>query len=122
MLEQQCTTPDQIRGSCIPLNSCTRLYNIIAATPLSNSNRVFLQQSQCGYAGGQVLVCCAPVATPAGGGNGANLLPQPGVCGTGTEDRILGGTATNIDEFPWMVLLEFTKRLFNKLFQKKLWK
>lgn len=98
------------------MNTCTRLYNIIATTPLSNSNREFLQRSQCGYAGGQVLVCCAPAASPvSGNGNGANLLPQPGVCGSGTEDRILGGTATDIDEFPWMVLLEFSKRLFNKI-------
>lgn len=43
---------------------------------------------------------------------GANaVLPNPNVanaCGKWTADRIFGGVETAIDEFPWMVLLEYT--------------
>lgn len=41
--------------------------------------------------------------------NGA--LPNPSVrnaCGVWTGDRIFGGVATAIDEYPWMALIEFT--------------
>ncbi|KAK5647654.1 hypothetical protein RI129_002546 [Pyrocoelia pectoralis] len=38
-----------------------------------------------------------------------NLLPNRSVCGTGTENRIFGGEATELDEFPWMTLIGYQK-------------
>lgn len=43
-------------------------------------------------------------------GLSASDLPAPGVCGTSLDDRITNGEETAITEFPWMVLLEYTKR------------
>lgn len=37
-------------------------------------------------------------------------MPQPGVCGNHLADRIVGGQETSITEYPWMVLIEYTKR------------
>lgn len=45
----------------------------------------------------------APVPTQ------TNLLPGIGECGLGPTDRIVGGTATALDEFPWMALLKYSK-------------
>lgn len=42
----------------------------------------------------------------------SNLLPAPGVCGTDNTNRIIGGEITKIDEFPWMALIEYSKRKF----------
>lgn len=38
----------------------------------------------------------------------SNILPIPGSgeCGIDTSDKIYGGTATTLDEFPWMALLQ----------------
>lgn len=53
-------------------------------------------------------------------GNGrpftARDLPQPGQCGFSVNDRIVGGNETRITEFPWMVLIEYTKRKKNPTF------
>lgn len=38
------------------------------------------------------------------------LLPTLRVCGLGVEDRIVGGIVTDIDEFPWMALIQYQKR------------
>jgi hypothetical protein len=37
-------------------------------------------------------------------------LPQPPHCGQDSQDRIIGGTEAKINEFSWMVLLEYQKR------------
>lgn len=37
-------------------------------------------------------------------------LPAPGACGFTVNDRIVGGKVTTINEYPWLVLLEYTKR------------
>lgn len=45
-------------------------------------------------------------------GNSLDLLPKPGVCGGGSSPlRIISGNKTEIYEFPWMALLEYTKRI-----------
>lgn len=35
------------------------------------------------------------------------MLPKIGVCGIDTADRIVGGTKTKIDEFPWATLIGY---------------
>lgn len=44
-----------------------------------------------------------------------SLLPSPGECGVHPVDSIYGGNETLIDEYPWMVLLEYSKREFNEV-------
>lgn len=45
----------------------------------------------------------------------ASDLPQPLVCGSFIDPRISGGEETEISEFPWMALIEHTRRE-NQLF------
>lgn len=40
----------------------------------------------------------------------SDLLPKPGVCGGGSTPRIVNGNKTEIYEYPWMALLEYSKR------------
>ncbi|XP_044265791.1 serine protease easter-like [Tribolium madens] len=37
----------------------------------------------------------------------SNLLPDPSACGVFVEEKIFGGNRTELDEFPWAVLLEY---------------
>jgi len=44
-----------------------------------------------------------------GGSVSSPLLPDTSVCGTTLADRIVGGTASQLGEFPWMALIEYQK-------------
>ncbi|XP_033165374.1 serine protease 7 isoform X1 [Drosophila mauritiana] len=47
-------------------------------------------------------------------GDGSNLLPQPPSCGgVAIRNRIYDGQDTDVNEFPWMVLLEYRRRSGN---------
>lgn len=37
-------------------------------------------------------------------------LPSLNDCGISTANRIVGGNATEIDEYPWMALIEYQRR------------
>lgn len=108
----RCTTPENTQANCLYITHCQRLYDILVSNPLTQENRSYLQRSQCGFRDRLPLVCCGDTPniqpTPAPAQNG--LLPLPGVCGGGTSDRIIGGERTKIDEYPWMALLEYSKR------------
>ncbi|EDW81572.2 uncharacterized protein Dwil_GK10951 [Drosophila willistoni] len=125
-----CTTPGEQSGSCIYLRECDYLFELVQMQPISNSNRALLQNSQCGYRNGQVLICCAnsrrlPQSGPVWGNQGqppapspttprpkpfnSKLLPQAPNCGDNFGDRIVGGVTTRKREFPWLVLIEYTK-------------
>lgn len=103
-----CVTPNQQQGLCQYLRECNSLFNIIKKIQITNEERTFLGRSQCGYTNNQPLVCC-PDALATGPRVGSTLLPAPGVCGASLDNRIIGGTATAIDEYPWMALLEYSK-------------
>lgn len=83
----------------------------------------FLRASQCSSGTGQFpYVCCNPFdtykpteaptneITQTSNGVG-NKLPDPGECGpVATGNKIYNGNNTDIDEFPWMVLLEYQNK------------
>lgn len=77
----------------------------------------FLRQSQCGYSGSDPNVCCPNTAptTPAPNTGGpvapGSKLPKAPACGIDTfGDRIVGGEETKVDEFTWLVQLQYSKR------------
>lgn len=63
---------------------------------LTTEQRDFLRRSQCGREGTNPLVCCPNTFT-------LDDLPSNKHCGIQAEDKITGGTATSISEFPWYV-------------------
>lgn len=100
------------------MKSCAALVTRINKKPLAHEDRLFLSLSQCGYRDRQPLVCCRPVENapapvtpaPVPPPNRSSLLPRIGVCGIDAEDRIYGGERTKVNEYPWMVLLQYSKR------------
>lgn len=70
----------------------------------SEDDLYFIQNSQCGFIDDQVVVCCE---------NLGDLIPKPGVCGFNFADRIYDGDESQIGEFPWSALLEYTNGNLN---------
>lgn len=109
----RCITPNQERALCIHLEQCTQLYNLLRKKPLPNEDRTFLQRSQCGTNNGKILICCPErqigPETPKTQQRLGVSLPEPGTCGNVISNRIYGGNATKIDEYPWMALIEYKK-------------
>lgn len=93
-----CKTPDSRPGLCTEINSCPKLFNIIKKKSITQTEVAYLRNHHCGFGGNNPMVCCE-----------ANI-PSTQVCGVDGGDRIHGGTATDIDEFPWVALLEYTTK------------
>lgn len=127
-LGQDCVTSRREPGNCIGIRQCPQMISILQRRPLQEEDLQYLQKSQCSFERNNPIICCPtfnpptsrpPVTprTPATNENGNSnpninlrshpLLPSD--CGIDTEERIVGGEATDIDEFPWMALLEYQK-------------
>ena len=95
--------------------------------PLTNKDRTFIKQHQCGQFEGKIYVCCressvgnsksisTPPTIPLQQFQSKSELPKPGECGIDAELRIVGGNVTAVDEYPWMALLQYTKRMNDKI-------
>ncbi|CAD6997589.1 unnamed protein product [Ceratitis capitata] len=103
-----CETPDGREGKCISIRECGSLLPLIKDN-LSTNEQNFITRSVCGQNGYRV---CCPDPAPSNRGD----LPSPSKCGKiRLTERIFGGTATDIDEFPWTVLLIYYKGAQNEV-------
>lgn len=122
-----CNDPNNRNGLCQPIRSCDSILRLLTP-PLSPQVREFLRRSQCKFENGQPWVCCtdavaAPPPVPArrptglnSTGSGGSRLPSAPDCGIQAADRIVGGEPTAIDEFPWLVQIQYNKREFQNFF------
>lgn len=120
-----CSDPNNRNGLCQPIRSCDSILRLLTP-PLSPQVRDFLRRSQCKFENGQPWVCCpdsvaAPISRPgntgsSSGGSGGSKLPSAPDCGIQAADRIVGGEPTSIDEFPWLVQIQYNKRKFRNIF------
>lgn len=132
-----CLTPDSLPGTCKNIRECPPLLRILQSQPLVPAAINFLRQSQCGFVGNNPKVCCpaegpntntdsryGESTTQSNQGNTATVPDTsnveqydlsnnpllPADCGKDLSQRIFGGERTDIDEFPWMALLEYSTR------------
>ncbi|KAK0182004.1 hypothetical protein PV327_000179 [Microctonus hyperodae] len=121
--DDNCVTPNNVSGLCINIRQCPPLLQILVNRPMTPEGVQFLRNSQCGFEGNDPKVCCPIVnnQTPSTTSEEPNqpgprntninlenpLLPDD--CGRDISLRIVGGERADIDEFPWMVLLEYQK-------------
>lgn len=128
-----CLTPERNPGQCISIYSCPPVVAQFQG-PISPQTTQYLRSLQCVNGIGRYPhVCCAgqaPISpqptnvgpsvtrlTPfnlnAGVSQTASghIIPQYGSCGlTSLAQRIFGGEETQLDDFPWMALFEYSKR------------
>ncbi|KAH8419185.1 hypothetical protein KR222_009242, partial [Zaprionus bogoriensis] len=126
------------KGLCIHIRDCPFLYEILNISQPSGDQRKLLADSQCGLDNTRqsdlvqrILVCCPDSKrTAQGAATGAdpgvdsrssddpepgNVLPSIGKCGILFANRIIGGTKTQLFEFPWMALLQYKKPANNEV-------
>lgn len=131
----RCRNPNAKVGYCVSIYECPSLLEVVQRYNLGIADREFLQKSQCvnGY-GRSPYVCCTPdkgyvssnddqnptlitttttrrpstVNPPTPSNGRGNVLPVPPECGpTSLSDKIYNGKDTALDQYPWMVLLEY---------------
>lgn len=130
-----CITPDGIAGSCTRIRECPPVLALLQSQPLNPENVNYLKQLQCGFEGTEPRVCCKPTPTrPPSGQTDDTIYPGtipltdlkngiesgntsvaelfnnpllPNDCGKVLNTKIVGGTRADLDEFPWMALLEY---------------
>ncbi|XP_050356534.1 phenoloxidase-activating enzyme-like isoform X1 [Nymphalis io] len=118
--DRTCFTPDANIGTCISLHSCPQLKNLLQP-PITAEKIAFIQNSKC-ESPDQYSVCCGSQIQPAikRSGCGPSIAPpdpRTECCGLETynEDKILGGNATAIDQYPWLTILEYRGVKDNKI-------
>nr|XP_023021633.1 serine protease 7-like [Leptinotarsa decemlineata] len=121
---RSCRTPNGQSATCTSIYNCEILLNVIQTR--DEVQLKFLRKSQCGY-DSDPLVCCGTHANYAktqstiegrrliGSGGQRNtqftrnsLIPSRASCGFQETNKIFDGVDTALDEFPWMVLLQYT--------------
>lgn len=117
----ECFTPDGKPGKCISINSCQHLLSMLEP-PSPKEHIEYVQNSKCDSLE-QYSVCCGPPSKkfkkPIQDGNCQDNIntfpPNPlnGCCGIDgkVNNKIIayGGIATGIDEYPWLILIEYVK-------------
>lgn len=101
-----CITPDNTKGLCKPIKQCDTAIKLLQSKPLTDQNKEYLRKMKC-KEDVQPWVCCPMPVRKSG------ILPKAPACGIETEDRIVGGEETKINEFPWIALLGYDKCEFN---------
>nr|AAZ91695.1 hemolymph proteinase 24 [Manduca sexta] len=113
-----CLTPNSKPGECVNIQKCTHLAEI-QDDPLNEEEKVFLKNSVC--AGPEEnSVCCGPEVSSAVPAKKVPVTceqsafppdPDSDCCGldSSVSDRIIGGTATGINQYPWLVIIEYAQ-------------
>ncbi|XP_068624276.1 phenoloxidase-activating enzyme-like [Battus philenor] len=111
-----CFTPDGQEGRCVGLYSCPHLTSLLQQPTAKDV--AFVQNSRC-QGPDQYSVCCrssAPTKGPVGRPTVCTLTaappdPRTECCGLSSSggNRIVGGNVTAIDEYPWLVIIEYKK-------------
>ncbi|KAL0100211.1 hypothetical protein PUN28_019557 [Cardiocondyla obscurior] len=128
-----CRVDGQV-GACIIPHDCPILSTILQQS--RDQAITYLRRNHCGFEGSNPLVCCvgsASINTRPGGSTTnpgstqswnpdqnpqpveniaadlANNPLLPSDCGSDLVQKLLGGERTDLDEFPWMALLEYQK-------------
>lgn len=96
---KSCSTPYNKPGTCKPFSSCPELIKLMRKRPLSADDKRVLR-SQCDFRDGIYYACCPII-------NDSVQLPKPPVCGFQTDDYIIGGNKTNIDDHTWTAILKY---------------
>ncbi|XP_050312707.1 phenoloxidase-activating factor 1-like isoform X2 [Anthonomus grandis grandis] len=115
-----CKTPSGESGKCISIYQCDPLLVLVRAPSRTQEQLQFLTSSRCGFQGTTPLVCCGSGINKISTGSGDvpddinftpnSLIPNRQNCGIQFTDKIFNGESTQLDEFPWMGVIEYQTR------------
>lgn len=106
-----CKTPDKRNGTCTPVKNCDNYITMLRTLDVSDqTTKKYLKQFQCGGTTEEdIQICCSQENFEL---IDKSLIPKPELeeCGLQANDnRIVGGTVAELDDFPWMALLQYRK-------------
>lgn len=95
----------ECEGECKPLKDCQSLNKIWTDRPVSKENIAKLKNARAECLGGNF--CCVDAYL-----DWKRTLETflPKNCGHSSQNRIIGGLETKINEYPWTVKLNYNKR------------
>ncbi|KAJ3653953.1 hypothetical protein Zmor_013173 [Zophobas morio] len=110
-----CTTPAQTPGTCVTINDCPVLLNLLLTQSNNKTVRNYLRSSVCENNGRNPVVCCPLQRSGIQNDNnapsnpGSVRLPRSPNCGFSntTTPRIINGVPAKLGEFPWIVALGY---------------
>ncbi|XP_072946547.1 phenoloxidase-activating enzyme-like isoform X2 [Epargyreus clarus] len=118
-----CMTPDGALGTCGAVTACPHIVSMLQnKTQIPQSTVQYVQSLRCEGTGERNICCGAPPQpkslssfTPTSGKcvlTASPPDPSTECCGLesgGGGNRIFGGNATEVDEYPWLVIIEYEK-------------
>lgn len=119
-----CLTPYNEPGQCIPIQQCTKVWEIVTLAPRPLTIRIinFLKEIVCGNPLDRTVCCRNQDVSMAYSGQtvqkdfskhqNIHLLNQ-GTCGISNAKEPSTGLLTNLYEFPWMALLGYEDKTTN---------
>lgn len=98
-------------GTCTPVKACNSYVDMLKTLDVSDQlTKKYLKGFQCADTSeDDIQVCCPQNKIELAD---KSLIPEPELeqCGIQANDnRIVGGTIAELDEFPWMALLQYKK-------------
>lgn len=117
-MKETCNTTDNEIGLCQARENCPKINAIFNSRPWDKAKKSILKASRCSQkSGDEDLFCCVEAAETSEMSTISEYieklkqnLPQPPSCGGDSQDRIIGGSVTKINEYPWTVMLGYDKR------------
>ncbi|XP_063833966.1 phenoloxidase-activating enzyme-like [Ostrinia nubilalis] len=110
-----CHTPYGEPGRCVGIYSCPHLAEMMTA-PVTSYNKLFIQASKCQGPDAYSVCCGSPPESIQKNGCDSRLSafppdPRTECCGLdgGADNKITGGSATNVDQYPWLTLIEYAR-------------
>lgn len=124
---QQCYTPEGKPGECISIHACPNMKNLLKP-PVLNEIILFIQRSKCNSQD-KYSVCCGPIPdfSKIPKGDCQNRVsafppdPRTDCCGIDSSvgnkifGGIIGGTRTEIEQYPWLAIIEYQKNGIRKM-------
>ncbi|XP_014372115.2 CLIP domain-containing serine protease 2 [Papilio machaon] len=96
----------QSGATCVRVQDCPAILSIVKDR--ADYTRDVVAKLRC--SSNEYKICCPPVFEEAGSlFKPQSALPDTSVCGIMTNDRIVGGSITELDEHPWLALLRYDK-------------
>lgn len=113
--------PSPAKGKIVYSDDCAKVKQIMDKSTLSSDDAECINSRLRGESNNKYLVCCE--IDPAGTTSTtttrttyvdpvSKVFPTAAGCGSFYGDRIIGGNNTQVDEFPWAALIQYTYRKY----------
>lgn len=105
-----CQDGARAKGICVTLKSCQPISALLMRGGLTDNERNYLKNSDCGTTPEKArLVCCPLPRMLKARFSAPSSLPTAGNCGLDLGSRIVGGEIAPRGEYPWLARIQYYK-------------